>query len=258
VLGATAHAIISDTRNTLAPPVAVRILLESAVPISKLNPVLVEQSGVRIEPVAQWSMRAAQAEQQQEIIAEARQAMPATPARVAAPPLVIAQPAIAFVNWCGARCETMVAWDCAQIGELFGDKVVTSTGAIPRCDVLFLYCDFTASGIAGQSSVRDLIRESGARIAVIATELPPDLMSKNEFPKSLDRGKSQPVNLVFVMRRNGLAFRRFFRALFQHMLDGESMTLAWMKLAPQVPHLQPPDMPVIMCLTEAPSVTFRK
>jgi hypothetical protein len=91
-----------------------------------------------------------------------------------------------------------------------------------------LFHDISSRGF----SVSPRRTSSGARIAVIATELPPHLMPEDEFPKALDKGKSQPVNLVFVMQRKGVAFRRFFRCLFEDMFDGETMAMAWVKLAP--------------------------
>jgi hypothetical protein len=86
VLGAVALNIIGTNRKAMAPPIAIRILLEAAVPTSRLNPDTVEQSGVRIPSVTEWSMRALQPEHQKEIIAAVRKVMPARPqSRAAAP-----------------------------------------------------------------------------------------------------------------------------------------------------------------------------
>jgi hypothetical protein len=82
-------------------------------------------------------------------------------------------------------------------------------------------------------------------------------MPEDEFPKALDKGKSQPVNLVFVMQRKGVAFRRFFRCLFEDMFDGETMAMAWVKLAPWVLH-RPSDLPHSVALMGVPQVAFRR
>jgi hypothetical protein len=258
VLGAAAHQTIAASRNALPPPVAVRILLEAAVPMSKLNPALIEQSSVSIPTVPQWSMRALQAEHQQELVAEVRQAMPAMPASLSAPPLAIAQPAIAFVNLCGRDCEAIAAQDEAEIGALFQGRVQRTTATIPRCDVLFLYCDLDSAGqVVGQArSPGDLIRESGAHVAVIASEIRHDIISAAGFQKSVDTG-NPPTNLVIVLDRKGAAFGRFFKSLFQDMWAGVPMPLAWVKLAPQAPQ-QPPDIPATLCIMGAGQLTFRR
>jgi hypothetical protein len=257
VLGAVALNIIDTKRKALAPPVAIRILLEAAVPISKLNPATVEQSGVRFPSVTEWSMRALQPEHQQEIVAEVRRAMPAGPQTGSAPPSAISQPTIAFLNLCGGSCEAIVAQDQAEIGALFQGRVQKATATAPRCDVLFLYCELDAAGkIMGQPlSLVDVIRESGAQIAVVASGMRPEIVSSSGFQKSLDSGSSQPTNLVMVLDRKGAAFGRFFRSLFQDMWTGVPMARAWVKLAPQAPQ-QPPDIPGTICIMGAAQVTF--
>jgi hypothetical protein len=258
VLGAAALNIIGTNRKALAPPVAVRILLEAAVPMSKLNPATVEQSGVRIPSVTEWSMRAFRPEHQQELVAEVRRAMPAKPSRVSAPPSAIAQPAIGFLNLCGISCEAIAAQDQTEIGALFQGQVQQATATVPRCDVLFLYCELDAAAkIVGQpQSLGDVIRESGARIAVVASGIRREIVSASGFQKSLGTG-NRPVNLVLVLDRNEAAFGRFFRSLFQDMWAGVPMPMAWVKLAPQGPR-QPRDIPATVCIMGAGQVTFRR
>src|SRR5262245_26489946 len=65
------------------------------------------------------------------------------------------------------------------------------------------------------------------------------------------------ANLIITNNRNGAAFGRFFRSLFQLMHTGVSMPMAWVQLAPQGPS-QSPDLPGMICLMGAGQVTFKK
>ena len=257
VLGAAAYAIVNSNRKYLAPPVALKILLEAALPMSKLNPATVKQSGIPAPSLTNWSMRAFRPENQQEILAEVRGAMPATPPKISGRAVVIDQPKVAFVNLSGTSCEAIAAADQAVMAGLFDGKVQSATAPVPACDVLFLYCACEPSGrIVGQAlSLRDVIRESGASLAVIASEVRPELMADREFNKSLSRGNNPPVNLVITGNRNGEAFGLFFKSLFQLMWMGLPMPMAWVQLAPQGPH-QRQHIPGTICVMEAGNVTF--
>jgi hypothetical protein len=119
LLGAAAYNIIDSNRKLLAPPTALRILLEAAVPMSKLNPATVEQSTIPPPTLTNWSMRALRPENNQEIVTEARGAMPAMPSRISARRPIIHRPKIAFLNLSGAGCEAIVAEDLADIVPTF-------------------------------------------------------------------------------------------------------------------------------------------
>jgi hypothetical protein len=257
LLGATAYDIVDANRTFLAPPVAVRILLEAAVPMSKLDPSTVEQSDVPAPSLTNWSMRALLPENTQAIMAEVRDAMPVMPARLSARVRAIREPRIAFLNLVGTRCEAIAAEDQAEIGTLFHGNVVAATSPVPICEVLFLYCGVERSGrIAGQGSLlRDLIAQSGASVAVVVSDVQSELFSDREFSKSLSRGANPAVNLVIVINRNGQAFAHFFKSLFADMWAGIPMPTAWVKLAPPGPQ-QPPDIPGSICLMEAGQVVF--
>jgi len=146
LLGAAAYNIVNSNRRFLAPPVAFKILLEAAVPMSKLDPATVEQSGVPTPSLANWSWRALRPENNQEIVTEVHAAMPAHPSKLSAPPLVIGQPKIAFLNLCGASCEATAAEDQAKIGGLFQGNVEVATFPVPTCDVLCPLLRFRAIG----------------------------------------------------------------------------------------------------------------
>ncbi len=259
LLGAVAYNIVTSNRGLLAPPVALRILLEAAVPMSKVNPATVEPSGVPTPRLTEWSMRAFRPEGQQAILAEVRSAMPAKPSRISAKAPVIDQPKIAFLNLSGTSCDAIVAKDSAEIGSLFQGAVQVGTTTVPTCDILFLYCDTEPSGkIIGQGwSFRDLIGKSGASVAVIASEIRSEMLGNPEFRKAINRGNNPPVNLVITNNRNGEAFSGFFRSLFQLMWTGVPMPMAWVRLAPQAPQ-QPKDIPGTICLMEAGHVVFRQ
>ncbi len=260
LLGAAAVRIISSNKGLLSPPAALRILLEAAVPMSKLSPTTVEQSGIALPSLSGWSKRAMQPEHHQQIVAEIRGAMPTQAARQApARPLVIAQPTIAFLNLSGADSAPLLARDRTEIGGLFNGNVRVATTPAATEDVLFVYCNVEPSGqIVGQSmSLRDLIGKSGARVAVLASEIPSEILMDSRFHKSLNRGSNPPTNLVITGNRNGESFGRFFKSLFQLMWAGSPMPSAWARLAPQGPQ-QPPDIPGTICLMEAGPVVFGK
>jgi hypothetical protein len=257
LLGATAHHVVNSNRKSLAPSIAVRILLEAAAPMSKLDPTTLEQSGIPAPSLTDWSMRAFRPENNQAIVADVRAAMPAMPVRIAARPPMISQPKIAFLNLAGARCASIAADDRAVIGACFGEDIEVTTGPVPACDVLFLYCDFEPSGsIVGQPrSVREVIGDSAAVIVVIASQVPAEVMDSREFQFALADSKSPPINLVITNNRNAEHFGRFFQALFEMMATGVSMPMAWVQLAPQGP-MQRDDIPGTVCLMGAGHVSF--
>jgi hypothetical protein len=257
LLGAAAFHIVNSNRNAMPPPIAIRILLEAAVPMSKLDPMTVEHSGVTAPPLNGWSNWANQPENYQEILSETRAVMPTqVPAQVAVRPFVINQPKVVFLNLNGTRSDAILAKDRAEIGGLFREIPVTAT-PLPACDVVFLYCAVESSGkvVGHTESLRNLIGESGTRVAVVASEIPHEILMSPEFQRSLNRGNNPPTNLVITGNRNGEAFDRFFKSLFQLMWAGVPMPFAWAKLAPQSPQ-QPPDIPGTICLMEAGHVVF--
>jgi hypothetical protein len=161
------------------------------------------------------------------------------------------------VNLSGASCNAIVAGDSTEIGSLFQGKVQIGTASVPTCDVLFLYCDVEPSGkVVGQGlSLRDLIGKSGASVAVVASEVQSDFFGRPEIQKAIARGQNRPANLIITNNRNGEAFGRFFKLLFQLMWSGVPMPMAWVRLAPQAPQ-QPKDIPGTICLMEAGQVVF--
>ena len=259
LLGAAAYNIVRANRKQLAPPLALRVLFEAAVPMSKVNPASVAQSGVPPPILTEWSMRAVRPDSAREILSEVRHAMPVMPSESSTEGRVIAEPRIAFLNLAGESCKAMIAEDRAEIGGLFHGKVEVATAPAPTCDVLFVYCTLEPSGdvVGQQSSLRDLIGKSGASVAVIASEVRSKILWDRQFQKSLNRGNNPPVNLVITANRKGQVFGRFFKSLFQLMWTGVPMPAAWATLAPPT-RQQPQNMPGSICLMEADRVMFGK
>jgi hypothetical protein len=63
---------------------------------------------------------------------------------------------------------------------------------------------------------------------------------------------------VFVLNRKGPKFAEFFRGLFELMSEGTSMPLAWVKLAPQIPNHEDPNVPSAIFAAEAEHLTLGK
>lgn len=147
--------------------------------------------------------------------------------------------------------------DRATLAEVFHNNIQVAERTLPKCNVLFLYCALEASGrIAGFSfSFRELIKGTGAHIAVIASEIQPALLSSPEFGNGLSAKHDWPANIVITLSRNGDHFAHFFQQLFSQMQTGVSMPMAWVRLAPQGPQ-QRRDIPGTICLMEAGHIAF--
>ena len=48
----------------------------------------------------------------------------------------------------------------------------------------------------------------------------------------------RPMNMVMTLERKGDLFPKFFKSLFSFMVSGDTMPEAWVKLAPQNPHIE--------------------
>lgn len=162
----------------------------------------------------------------------------------------LAAPTIGFLNLTGDN--TQVDADRVRLAPLFA-RAPTSTGDVPACDVLFLYASVDAEGgiVGSPLRLRDLVRSAGARIAVLASENPPD-----HCLNALEPANGWPANLVLVVDRKGTNFAAFFLRLFASMARGESILVAWAGLAPQIPGHVHPDCPETILLPEAGHITF--
>jgi hypothetical protein len=172
-------------------------------------------------------------------------------------PLIIENPSLGFVNLFGPAANDLIALDRADLSAVFENNVHVAQKELPKCNVLFAYCNLETSGrVAGFSfTFRDLLPLAGAHIGVLASELEPSLLSNPEFAKSLSTKHGWPANVVITLNRNGDYFGRFFRELFSQMKAGIGMPMAWVTLAPQGPH-QRTDIPGTICLMEAGHIAF--
>ncbi|MCX6851659.1 MAG: hypothetical protein NTY98_22385 [Verrucomicrobia bacterium] len=165
----------------------------------------------------------------------------------------IQSPRLGFLNLKGAAGNHMLAEDRSAIAPLFS-AVLESSTTPPLSDVLFIYCDIGTDGrISGTSGgLRDLIRDSGARVVVVASENPSEGCIATA--KNSDYGHA---NLVLTLNRRGAVFPAFFSRLFSLMMIGTSMPMAWVKLAPQIPGLDHADCPGTIFLAEAGQISFK-
>jgi len=166
-------------------------------------------------------------------------------------PFRIPTPIIGFACVTPSQVPLMEA-DRAALGSLFYE-CRSSTTAIPRCHVLFLYCHVEPDGSLPnvKTSLPDLIAASDACIAVLASEND----AKSCFA-ALKPTNDWPVNIVLILNRKGDRFALFFHQLFEAMLGGTSMLMEWVKLAPQMPGLEHPDCPVSILLPGAGHLTL--
>lgn len=121
--------------------------------------------------------------------------------------------------------------DVSALRPVLGTPKIVARG-VPSCNVLFLYARIEAKGtISGWSSgLREVIRDSGAVVVVVACDNSPD----NYIAASPRKSYGQS-NLVMVLKRNDPHFQRFFVHLFSSMRRGVPMPVAWNELAPQHP-----------------------
>jgi len=130
-------------------------------------------------------------------------------------PYVIANPALTFLNLAGEAGNELMARDYAALEFVFNGNIQIANRNLPRCNVLFLYGALDASGrLAGNSfTFRDVIKGAGAHIAVLASELPPDLLSHPEFMKGLPGQR----RLAGQHRDHAAPQRRTFRPVFHQL-----------------------------------------
>jgi hypothetical protein len=130
--------------------------------------------------------------------------------------------------------------DRQLLTPLFGD-VRESRTTPPSCDVLLIYGKIDDKGRfpGTELGLREIIRDSGAKIVVVASE--------NPGPNYVVAGKRTGyglANLVMTLDRKGNALPTFLVRLFTAMQQGVPMPKAWVSLAPQsarAPHANLPE-----------------
>lgn len=168
-------------------------------------------------------------------------------------PLVIESPRIGFFNLLDSSARSILEEDKQAFRPLFA-AIEESNVIPPVCDVLMIYARVESDGrIAGSTvGLRDIIRQSGAAIVVVASENDPK--SYTAAGKSTGYGQA---NLVLTLKRKGAAFTRFFAQLFGRMLKGKSMLLAWVELAPQVSGTTHENCPESIFAAEISHIVFK-
>lgn len=156
------------------------------------------------------------------------------------------------MNLKGPSADQTVEKDLQILTPYFSGVQQRNDGP-PRCDVLLLYCEIDSSGSLKGSPqrVREIIRDSGATIAIIATNNPPE-----HYSVAIPKTSFGFANIVFTIDRKGPLFASFFARLFAQMKDGISMPIAWNNLAPQYAHATHEDVPATICALERGQVVF--
>ena len=100
----------------------------------------------------------------------------------------------------------------------------------PACDVLLIYGELDEKGRFRNSNLglREIIRDSGAKIVVVASENP-----ASHYIAAGKRTSYGSANLVMTLDRKGDALPTFLVGLFTAMRRGTPMPKAWAALAPQ-------------------------
>jgi hypothetical protein len=168
-------------------------------------------------------------------------------------PLVIKSPRIGFFNLLDSSAKSILEEDKQAFRPLFA-AMEESNVTPPQCDVLMIYARVESDGrIAGSTDgLRDIIRQSGAAIVVVASEN--DGKSYTAAGKSTGYGQA---NLVLTLKRKGAAFTQLFTQLFGRMSKGKSMLLAWVELAPQVPGATHGNCPDSIFAAEISHIVFQ-
>jgi hypothetical protein len=153
--------------------------------------------------------------------------------------IILSDPDVGLLNLAAEKTSGFAKTDAAWLSRLF-KRVVISDSVVPSCDVLFVYADITENGIISGSKLglREIIRDSGAKIVVVASQNPPENYIRAGTPRPYGQ-----ANLVMTLDRCGTAFERFFEALFLRMQAGAAMSDAWVDLNPQTnePNFEAPQ-----------------
>lgn len=167
---------------------------------------------------------------------------------------IISNPMLGVLNLIGPSADTDIKDDLESLTQYFSG-VRQEDGAPPFCDVLLMYCKVDSSGaINGSSqSLREIIRDAGAAVAVVATN-----NEAENYTAALARARTayRRANLIMTIERHGSSFASFLAKLFAQMERGVSMPMAWNNLAPQYPGAEHNDLPATLCALEGGQIAF--
>lgn len=176
---------------------------------------------------------------------------PVTVRTTAKSPFRIRDPKIGFLNLKGPVGEALAVIDQRVLSPLFKESFASSS-AIPKCEVLFVYCDVDSSGRlpAYPQGLRNLLKAAGAYVAVVASANPPE-----HYRNVLGPRRDWYANVALTLDRKDDTLALFFQRLFEQMFSGQSMLLAWVALAPQGGPGNP-DAPGTIMVAEAGHIVF--
>jgi hypothetical protein len=165
----------------------------------------------------------------------------------------IKNPRLGILDLTAGDASALIAADKSALQDVFPSPEESSRD-VPQCDVLFLYANLSEDGrVEGYArGLREIIRDSGAKAVVVASENCQDSCTKAGARKPYGH-----ANIVITFARRGEAFPRFFGELFAKMQKGASMPGAWVQLAPQVPSNEHSDCPSTIFLCEAGHLRFK-
>jgi hypothetical protein len=166
---------------------------------------------------------------------------------------IVRHPRVGILDLGGEASKEFVKSDSAFLRLLFGDVLITDL-TVPNCDVLFLYATLRSDGVVIGSlpSLREIIRDSGATVVVVALGNP----GANYIRAGQPSNSYGQANLVMTLDRKGESFERYFRALFSKMLGGISMPVAWNQLSPQIPGVNHGGSPDVIFACELGQLSF--
>jgi len=164
----------------------------------------------------------------------------------------IPTPKLGVLNLKGSSVNSMVEEDMEAVGAIF-TSTEESPSRPPSCDVLLLYCDIGPDGRVDSSTagLRDMIRDSGALVVIVASENPIESCEAATQPAGYGK-----TNLVVTVGRHGEVFAAFLNRLFTAMAQGTVLQRVLKKAAAQNPKLDAPGMPDCIWNMEAGPVTF--
>lgn len=164
----------------------------------------------------------------------------------------VKSPRLGILDLTAGEAAAQIATDKVALRDVF-QAPQESDREPPQCDILFLYAHLSDEGrVEGCAcELREIIRDSGAKVVVLASENKPDSCTSARARKPYGQ-----ANLVITFARRGEAFPRFFGRLFARMKEGASMPDAWVQLAPQNPNADNPDSPSTIFLCELGHIRF--
>jgi hypothetical protein len=166
------------------------------------------------------------------------------------PKRAIENPRLGILDLTAGASDALIESDKAALAPVFA-TIEESKAKPPVCDVLFLYATLDPGGsLSGtENFFRATIRDSGAKIVVVASENPSP-------PASQYRPPYGHANIVITLQRNGESFSNFFSHLFSKMKEGASMPRAWTVLKPQLSGQPHADCPSTIFLCELGGLRF--